>query len=85
MRTTIDLDEELLRTAKDIAAAQRETLSTVITRLAWKGLEPDRQARRVRNGFALLPPRPGAKTVTSEHVAELLNQADLDDLGEAAD
>ncbi len=83
MRTTLDLDEELLRTAKDLAAAHRETLSAVISRLAWKGLEPERNSRRVRNGFALLPPRPDAGTVTPELVAELLAQADLEETGSA--
>lgn len=81
MRTTVDLDEALLRTVKDIAAARRQTFSRVIAELAWKGLEPDKQDRTTRNGFALLPPRPGARTVTPEHVADLLEQADLADVG----
>ncbi|MBS1829260.1 MAG: hypothetical protein JST93_28415 [Acidobacteria bacterium] len=40
MRTTIDLDEELLRTAKLIASNRNLSLSQVICELAWKGLRP---------------------------------------------
>jgi len=83
VRTTIDLDDELLRTAKDIAAVRGETLSKVISELAWKGLRPeDRGHNGTRNGFPLLPVRPGALPVTPEHVAELLDRADLE-IGEA--
>jgi hypothetical protein len=81
MRTTIDLDEELLRTAKSIAEARRETLSRVISDLAWKGLEPEGGRRKTRNGFPLLAARPGARPVTAEHVAELLEEADQQDTG----
>ena len=72
MRTTIDLDSELLRTAKGIAAATGDTLSAVITRLAWKGLRPDSGMRRRRNGFPLLQKKPGGGVVTPQHVRELL-------------
>lgn len=81
MRTTIDLDEELLRTAKDMAAARGKTLSHVITELAWKGLSPAKPVRRHRNGFPLLPARPGAGMVTAEHVHDMLNRMDLEDAG----
>ena len=81
MRTTIDLDEELLRTAKAIADAQKQTLSRVITDLAWRGLRPDAANLSTRNGFPVLSRRPGAQPVTSEHVAELLDAADQGEAG----
>ena len=77
MRTTIDLDDELLRTAKNMATVRGQTLSRVITELAWNGLRPGRDAGGTRNGFPVLPVRPGAGVVTPEHVAALLDE-DLD-------
>ena len=83
MRTTIDLDEELLRTAKAISDARGKTLSRVICELAWRGLRPDEDKGRTRNGFPVLPARADARPVTPEHIAELLDQADLSEAGRA--
>ncbi len=80
MRTTINLDEELLRTAKAIAATRRETLSKVISDLAWKGLSPEPTSFSTRSGFPLLPARPGALPVTAQHVADLLDALDQDEI-----
>ncbi len=79
MRTTIDLDEELLRTAKTIAEVRGQTLSKVITDLAWKALSRDQNDFTTRNGFPVLSVPPGARPVTPEHVAELLDRADSDE------
>ena len=76
MRTTLDLDEELLRTAKTIAAARRQTVSRVISELAWKGLKPEAKIYGRRNGFPVLKPLPGGQPVTPEHVAQLLKEMD---------
>lgn len=78
MRTTIDLDEELLRTAKAMSDARGKTLSRVICELAWRGLRPDPETSTTRNGFPVLPLRGGAQPVTPEHVAELLDRSDRD-------
>ena len=84
MRTTINLDGELLRTAKAIAETRHETLSKVISDLAWKGLAPEPARFTTRNGFPLLQTRQGASPVTPEHVAELLDALDHED-GNPAD
>ena len=81
MRTTIDLDEDLVQTAKALAAAKKVTLSRVVSDLARKGLEPEPIKFEYRNGFPVFPKRPGAQPVTSEHVKELLEKADLEDAG----
>jgi hypothetical protein len=81
MRTTIDLDEDIVRTAKALAAAKKVTLSRVVSDLVRKGLEPEPIQYTYRNGFPVLPRRPGGQPVTSEHVAELLERADLEDAG----
>ena len=71
MRTTIDLDEELLRTAKAISDAKRQTLSRVISDLAWKGLRPELPSCDTRNGFPVLQASSSAQPVTLEHVKEM--------------
>jgi hypothetical protein len=56
MRTTLDLDEDVLQAAKEIAATRGTTAGKVLSELARKGLAPTRAAR-VRNGVPVLPRR----------------------------
>ena len=79
MRTTVDLDDDVLRTAKALAAAEKRTLSQVVSDLVRKGLQPEPIKFTRLNGFPVFAARPGATPVTSEHVAELQEQIDLED------
>ena len=72
MRTTIDLDEDILRAAKDIAAEGEQSLGRVLSELARRGLEPRKRTLTMRDGIPTLPRRPGAKPVTSQMVKDLL-------------
>ncbi len=75
MRTTLDLDEDVLQAAKEIAAARGMTAGKVLSELARKGLTPAR-AGRVRNGVPLLPRRPaGAPRPTMKQVNDLRDEA----------
>ena len=74
MRTTVNLDEDVLQAARDLAAVRRSTLGQVLSELARKGLQGDREPARTRNGVPLLPRRPGARTVTTEAVRRLLDE-----------
>jgi hypothetical protein len=76
MRTTVDLDEDILRVAKDLARENEQSLGRVLSDLARRGLTPPATKSKIRNGVPLLMPKPGAKTFTSEHIKELL---ELDD------
>jgi len=71
MRTTIDLDDELLRTAKAISEARHQTLSRTISDLAWKGLRPETPAYATRNGFPVLQGSSSGEPVTLEHIKEM--------------
>ena len=72
MRTTLDIDDDILQAAKEIAAADGRTAGKVLSDLARKGLAPARQKVRVRNGVPLLPPRaPGEPKLTMKFVNEL--------------
>ena len=59
MRTTLDIDDDVLNAAKELAAARRTTAGSVISELARKALRPTSSAR-MRNGVPLLPRRPGS-------------------------
>jgi hypothetical protein len=70
MRTTLDLDEDVLQAAKEIADRRGTTAGRVVSELVRTALRPTRSAR-VRNGVPLLPLRTGAPPVTSGLVNNL--------------
>jgi Arc/MetJ family transcription regulator len=57
MRTTLDIDDDVLQAAKEIAALRKKTAGQIISDLARKALtEPSREeAGEYRGGFRLLP------------------------------
>ena len=74
MRTTVDLDEDVLRAAKDLARENEQSLGRVISELARRGLKPPVRKMKTRNGVPLIMPRPGAPMITSELVKKLLER-----------
>ena len=72
VRTTLDLDEDVLQAAKELARARRQTAGRVLSELARKGLERAHRPR-IRNGFPLLPHEPG-RIVTVEMVEAALDE-----------
>jgi hypothetical protein len=72
MRTTLDIDDDVLLAAKEIAAAQKRTAGKVLSELARRALRGGRRTARVRNGFSLLPS--GGRVVTAELVEKLLEE-----------
>ena len=74
MRTTLDIDEDVLQAIKELATARRETAGQVISELARKALQPSR-ASRTRNGVPVLPRRPpGAARPTMKQVNDLRDE-----------
>jgi hypothetical protein len=74
MRTTLDLDDDVLQSAKEIAAAGRSTAGRVISELVRKALKPPGPIPAVRNGVPLLTRRaPGRELVTTKAVNDLLD------------
>ena len=92
MRTTLDIDDDVLATAKALAKAQKTTAGEVISELARKALTtptpPSAEApcgagpagAVLRNGWYVLPKR-GGPPVTTELVERLLDEADWEDAG----
>jgi hypothetical protein len=71
MRTTLDLADDVLQAAKEIARVRGLTTGEVVSELARKGLEGPR-AGETRNGVPLLPRRaPGSVVPTMKLVNEL--------------
>jgi hypothetical protein len=70
MRTTLDIDDDILTAAKELAEAQKTTAGRVISDLARRTLtRPAEQGLVQKNGFWVLPARGGV--VTSELVQRL--------------
>jgi hypothetical protein len=74
MRTTLDIDDEILRAAKELAAQSGLTAGKVLSELARQALKPSGPEIELRNGVPLLPPRPDARPVTLAAVNELRDE-----------
>ena len=61
MRTTLDIDDDVLQAAKELAEAHRKTAGQVLSELARQALVPARTTSRVRNGVPVLPRRPAGR------------------------
>ena len=80
MRTTLNIDEDVLAAVKDLATAQRTTAGKTISDLARKALMPPtgRKRAKTRNGFALFQfPRKGkGLVVTMEMINKLRDESE---------
>jgi Arc/MetJ family transcription regulator len=57
MRTTLDLDDDVLQAAKELATTRGKTAGQIVSELLRKALTAP-TSHRVRNGVPLLPRRP---------------------------
>ena len=75
MRTTLDIDDDVLQAAREHAARERKSLGAVVSALARESLRrpavgtPRRGAARRGGRFAVLPQRD--EVITLEHVRGL--------------
>ena len=74
MRTTLDIDDELLLTVKEIARSQKRTAGDVVSSLLRESLQPKSLSREYRNGVPLLPRRPHGSRVTLDLVNRLRDE-----------
>jgi hypothetical protein len=83
MRTTLDIDDDILSAAKDLARADKKTVGQVISDLARKALTAPELASLDERGqpklsrWPTLPRRGGI--VTSEMVKRIQEEIDLED------
>lgn len=73
MRTTLDLDEDILAAAKALAAHRGLTAGQVVSDLARKGLAAGKSKVRMRNGVPLLASS-FDRIVTPQMVEDALDQ-----------
>ena len=60
MRTTLDLDDDLLQAAKQLALQRGKTMGQIVSELVRRALEPQKPPK-VRNGVPLFAPKAGAR------------------------
>jgi hypothetical protein len=75
VRTTLDIADDVLQAAKELAAAQGCTTGEMLSALARKGLTRP-ESRRVRNGVPLLAPRKAGGTKPTMKLVNELRDGD---------
>lgn len=68
VRTTLDIDTDVLQAAKEIAASEGKSTGKVLSELARRGLAPARAKIKVRNGVPLLLRPAGTPPLTLHDV-----------------
>ena len=75
MRTTLEIDDDVLGAAKELAARGKKTAGKVISELARTGIQTHRgkSVKRIRNGFEVLPA--DNRVVTPQLVQKILEES----------
>ena len=60
MRTTLEIDDDLVQVARQLAQQRKTTMGQVVSQLVRKALAP-KSAPRMRNGVLLFDVKPGAR------------------------
>jgi hypothetical protein len=71
MRTTLDLDDDVLAVARSMASHQRVSLGKAVSLLMLKGIGPSAQSTEVRNGLRVISRPAGATPVTLDIINQL--------------
>lgn len=74
MRTTLEIDDELLMAVKEIARQKKTTAGEVVTGLLRESLRPKSFQLEYRDGVPVLPLRPNGPLVTMELVNRLRDE-----------
>ena len=76
MRTTLDIDEDVLQAAKEIARYEKTSAGRVISRMFRRGFASQNAnngaTREYRNGIPQLPSR--GEIVTMEHIQKIMDE-----------
>ena len=75
MRTTLRIDEDVLRAARSLARAEGRSVGEVVSELARKGLRPSPSKRRGRSGLPTFDVPADTEVLTPEMVREALEDA----------
>ena len=72
MRTTLDIADDVVAAAKELAAAERRSLGSVISELARRGLTPARV--ETEEGLPVIRVPAGTPVITPEMVRRALDE-----------
>jgi hypothetical protein len=80
MRTTLDIEPDILAAAREIAAKEKSTAGRVISRLARQGMlgrgeRLDKHLAVLRNGVPVIPAT--GHPITLDHVRKLMDEEGL--------
>ena len=75
MRTTLEIDDDVLQAAKEIGAMRRKTAGQIISAYAREAMAPPRGYTE-RNGVPIIPRRPGQRLITNADVRRWLDEDD---------
>ncbi len=75
MRTTLEIDDDVLAAAKELAARQNTTAGKMISEMARRGIQSrhGKGSSKHRNGFEILPA--DKRVVTPDLVQKLLEES----------
>lgn len=73
MRTTVDIDDDVLAAARSLAQTQRRSIGAVLSALARRGLHPPVPTEPGAGGFPVFDVASGGRPITSERVREALD------------
>jgi hypothetical protein len=72
VRTTLDIDDDVIAAARELAADERRSLGSVISELARRGLTPARV--ETSDGMPVIRVPPGTPPITAEMVRRALDE-----------
>lgn len=75
MRTTLDIDSDILQVAREIAKRKGISMGKALSQLARQGLARQKKLEQ-RNGVPLFPMREDGRIVTLELVNQLRDEAE---------
>ena len=75
MRTTLNIDDDVLSAVRELSSLSGRTLGEVLSDLARAALTRNVEEVAFRNGVPLLDSTPDAGMVTSEDVAHLMDDS----------
>ena len=75
MRTTLEIDDDVLGAAKELAVRENKTAGKIISELARRGihLAHGKPGKKIVNGFEVLPA--ADRVVTSQLVQKILEES----------
>jgi hypothetical protein len=73
MRTTLEIDDDVLQAARSVAAAENKNIGKALSELARRGLAPQGRSK-TRSGFPVFDVPADAPPITIEHVRAALDE-----------